>query len=368
MTKRRKSTKGVKGRLRIGDNWNAINIIALSQSNPLKAVAEFVENCIDARAENVTIIRGKERGEHYLRVIDDGRGIPLNGEGVPDFKYVATHICDSIKRQLKKEGATGIQGEFGIGLLSFWTVGEELRMVSSGSDGKTYQMRMAKGDPGYEITQRRVLLPQKGTEMTVAPLLSGVRSMSGEKMQRYLASELRDRIRQSHVNVKILDRVARKEFKVEPRKFEGRLLHRLPAIITAKGEIYTEIYLNESENENGVGLYRLGTRVYESITALDDFNREPWTSGWLEGIMDVPFLHLTPGTRSGIIFDDAYDLFKDAIGPLEEKLLEIINEQKRAEEERASKKILKSVQNALKEAILSLPMEEYDWFDIHREG
>ena len=29
------------GKLRIGDDWNAINIIALSQSNPLKAVAEF---------------------------------------------------------------------------------------------------------------------------------------------------------------------------------------------------------------------------------------------------------------------------------------------------------------------------------------
>ena len=40
------------GNLRIGDNWNAITIIALSQSNPLKAVAELVENS-----------NGVERGE-----------------------------------------------------------------------------------------------------------------------------------------------------------------------------------------------------------------------------------------------------------------------------------------------------------------
>ena len=47
-------------------------------------------------------------------------------EGKPNFKYVATHICDSIERRLKTEGAgTGLQGEFGMGLLSFWTVGEE---------------------------------------------------------------------------------------------------------------------------------------------------------------------------------------------------------------------------------------------------
>ena len=107
---KKKKAKGRSGRLRIGDDWNAITIIALSQSNPLKAVAEFVENSIDARARHITITRGRERGEHYLRIIDDGDGIPRDEAGAPNFKYVATHICDSIKRQLKIEGAKGIQG------------------------------------------------------------------------------------------------------------------------------------------------------------------------------------------------------------------------------------------------------------------
>ena len=57
-----------RGRMRIGDDWNAINSIALSQSNPLKAVAEFVENSIDARAGQITIVRGREKGEHFLRI------------------------------------------------------------------------------------------------------------------------------------------------------------------------------------------------------------------------------------------------------------------------------------------------------------
>ena len=61
-------------------------------------------------------------------VKDDGDGVPRDPHGLPDFKYVATHICDSIKRRLKADGeGSGIQGEFGIGLLSFWTVGERLR-------------------------------------------------------------------------------------------------------------------------------------------------------------------------------------------------------------------------------------------------
>ena len=43
-----------RGKLKIGDDWNAIRIIALSQSNPLKAIAEFVENSIDAHAKSIT--------------------------------------------------------------------------------------------------------------------------------------------------------------------------------------------------------------------------------------------------------------------------------------------------------------------------
>ena len=64
-------------------------------------------------------------------MVDDGEGIRLNDAGAPDFDYVATHVCDSIKRRLKAQGATGIQGEFGIGLLSFWTVGERLVTLAS---------------------------------------------------------------------------------------------------------------------------------------------------------------------------------------------------------------------------------------------
>ena len=43
---KRKPRNAQSMKLRIGDQWNAITIIALSQTNPLKAIAEFVENSI----------------------------------------------------------------------------------------------------------------------------------------------------------------------------------------------------------------------------------------------------------------------------------------------------------------------------------
>ncbi len=363
-TSAKSSDDTASGELRIGDHWNAITIIALSQSNPLKAVAEFIENSIDARARHITITRGKDKGSHYLRIKDDGEGIRKDEQGVPDFRYVATHICDSIKRRLKEHGAEGLQGEFGIGLLSFWTVGEELVLTSPGLDGRTYQMHLRKGDPGYRITQKRLLIPEAGTELMIKPILAGIKQFSGEKIQWYLASELRDRIRHSGVEIKVIDRTARTEHLVEPRKFEGRLLHELANLPSGPRELYLEIYLNRSDPTNAVGLCRAGTRVLENITELGDFQKPPWTSGYLQGIIDAGTLNLTPGTRGGIIHDQALADLAEDLQPVAEALIRIIQEQQRAEEERTSRDVLRSIQKALKEALLVLPAEEYDWFDL----
>ena len=353
------------GKLRIGDDWNAISIIALSQTNPLKAVAEFVENSIDAGATRITIVRGKMGGKHFLKVTDDGDGILKNSEGVPDFRYVATHICDSVKRRLKAKGTEGLQGEFGIGLLSFWTVGEALYVTSSSVDGKTYQMHMQKGDPTYRLSQRRTLFPDRGTELLITPLLPGIRHFSGEKIQWYLASELRDRIRKSGVDVEVTDRIARKHFKVEPRQFSGQLLHQLPAPETPFGDLYLELYLTDQPEDSQVGLYRRGTRVLDSIASMEAFRHAPWASNALEGIIDAEFLTLTPGTRAGLIQDEAYVALVDALRPIEVTINGVIEAQKQAEEERTSQDMLRTIQKAFREAFLALPAEEYDWFEVH---
>ena len=360
-----KSKASERGKLRIGDDWNAIRIIALSQSNPLKAIAELVENSIDAHAKTVVITRGREHGGYYLKVKDDGDGVPLDPGGLPDFKYVATHICDSIKRRLKTNGdGGGIQGEFGIGLLSFWTVGDVLSMTSKGADQRAYQMTMRRGDPRYAVNVRRTLFAEPGTELKISPLLEGIRSLSGEKVQWYLASELRDRIRDTHVRITVIDKLARKQYQVEPRKFEGRLLHQLPAVRSPFGEAYAELYLTEPDEDCRVALTRGGTRVIEDLGTLPGLERPPWNSRYLQGLIDVPYLNLTPGTRSGIVHDERYASFVEGLVKLEAHLNDLIDAQRRAEEEQANRESLRVIQRAFREAMLVLPREEYDWFDI----
>ncbi len=354
------------GKLRIGDDWNAICIIALSQSNPLKAVAEFVENSIDAGAKIVKIIRGKQNGKSFLKVIDNGEGIPRDPEGLPNFKYVATHICDSIKRQLGAAGKQGIQGEFGIGLLSFWTVGESLSLISSGSDGKSHEMLMSKGVPNYSVRRTRRLVADSGTELTISPLLPGIRGFSGEKLQAYLAAELRDRIRKSGVEIQIVDRHARTEYRVEPRAFSGQLLHNLPIVSTRFGEVSVECYLSDQSADRCVGLYRAGTRVLPDVTEIEALRHSPWQQGYLQGIIDAPFLNLSPGTRLGVIQDERLEALLQVLPHLEAELESIIAQQQRAAEEKANLSTLKAIQRAFREAMLSLPEEDYDWFDIRK--
>jgi len=74
---------------------------------------------------------------------------------------------------------------------------------------------------------------------------------------------------------------------------------------------------------------------------------------------------VTPATRLGIIQDAAFAVFREAITPLAATLDEMITEQKQAEEEEANRDTLKSIQRAFREALLALPEEEYDWFELY---
>jgi hypothetical protein len=78
----------------------------------------------------------------------------------------------------------------------------------------------------------------------------------------------------------------------------------------------------------------------------------------------VPYVNLTPGTRSGIVHDEHYAAFVDSLGLLEAHLNSVIEDQRRAEEEQANTESLRAIQRAFREAMLVLPREEYDWFEI----
>ena len=356
-----------RGRLKIGDQWNAINILARSQTHPLKAVCELTENAIDARSTRIEVTRMRRRGRVYIELQDDGHGVPLNDAGDPDFAYIATHICDSMKRHLSGQERAGVHGEFGIGLLSFWSLGEELRMTSSGDDGRRYELTMLRGEPAYTVRPVRGELPGgRGTRVVVGPLLDVTRSiLTGEKLQRYLSAELRNRICNTGVQIHINDRVARRKLIVTPREFEGDPLELPKSINTTHGRLYVDLYLHPNgAAESRVALCKDGTRVLRDIRELIQFQRSPWTEGRLEGVIDYDPLNLAPGTRSDVVPDIHLDTFVQTVQRFEAEIVAAIENRDRAERERASEQILKQVHKAFVHALQNLPVEEYYFFDI----
>jgi hypothetical protein len=368
---RSRSPSASTGTLRIGDQWNAITIIAHSQTHPLKAICELTENAIDAGGRRIRIIRRRQRGSVFLEVEDDGRGVAPDDQGDPDFERIATHLCDSMKRHLDPRGRKGVHGEFGIGLLSFWALGEELRMISAASGGRPGELHLVRGERQYAIRPVRGRIVAEGTRIVVGPLLESTRKLvTGEKIARYLSAELRDRIRATGARIHVADRVARREITVTPREFTGERLNLPRRYATPLGDVQVEIYVRaEGEaGDGGVGLCKDGTRVLKEITELLPFQHAPWTDRRLEGLIDFEPLTLAPGTRSGVVPDAAFEALVAAAAAIEADLAAALTAREQAETERASRQLLKQVHKAFASALAELPAEEYVYFDIPKPG
>jgi hypothetical protein len=264
-------------------------------------------------------------------------------------------------------------------LLSFWSLGEELRMTSAGSDGLASELRLVRGRREYEIRPVAGLLEASGTRVVVGPLLEATRNLvTGEKIARYLSAELRDRIRRSGVDLRVIDRLvrgpraapggssARGEILVTPREFDGERLEIPRRYPTPLGDVQVEVYVRSeaAAGGGGISLCKDGTRVLPRIAELLPFQEPPWTDGRLEGIVDFEPLALAPGTRSGVVADAALETLVAAATQIATDIEQALAERDEAETERASRQILKQVHKAFVTALSELPAEEYLYFDI----
>lgn len=358
------------GMLSIGDQWNAITIIAHSQTHPLKAICELTENAIDAGATHVRIARRRSQGRLTLEIVDDGRGVAPDATGVPDFQRIATHLCDSMKRYLDPTQRRGVHGEFGIGLLSFWALGEELRMASGGGDVPAHELCLVRGERHYTIRPVRGRIATGGTRVVVGPLLETTKSLvTGEKIARYLSAELRDRIRRTGVRIEVTDAVARKDILVTPREFSGERLEIPRRYATPLGEVNVEVYARGDGDDEpaGISLCKDGTRVLASIAELLPFQHAPWDDPRLVGLVDFEPLALAPGTRGGVVPDAALDALVAVAPAIEADIRAACESREQAEAERASRHLLKQVHKAFTSALSELPAEDYLYFDIPRQ-
>src|SRR4029079_5582471 len=90
-------TSGRKVRIRPANPFDLIRLIAHSQSDARKALAELVQNSLDADAPQVVVSRQRRRGEIIISVSDNGRGIFPDLPRPEALERIAKNIGHSFK-------------------------------------------------------------------------------------------------------------------------------------------------------------------------------------------------------------------------------------------------------------------------------
>jgi len=370
------------GRLRVHDPFELIRWLALSQPDPRKALAELVQNSLDAGARTIRIVRRREKGRACLVIWDDGEGVIPELDRPEALRFIATHVGHSRKRSLTPQQRLELltQGQYGIGLLGFWSLGEVLEMRTSLPGQRPHRLVLFRDRGDYTIEPLRGGLPldARWTEVVVLDLhRQAMPALLARRAADYLGSELRGQLLGREVRLVVEDHIARgaaqKVVHVRPRRFLGERLEGLgPLEVAGHPPVQLELYLRGDGEEpaapGGVAVYAAGTLVAEGFHELAalDLDHDPWTDPRLVGLVDFPALRVAPGSRRGIIPDEAAGLFSQALRDAERTVSALLESFERRRAQELDREMVRDLQRLFRDFFrhrpryAALPVEERD--------
>lgn len=373
-----KPASGRKVRLKPANPFDLIRLIAHSQSDARKALAELVQNSLDADASQVLVSRQRRRGEVTLSVSDNGRGIFPDLPRPDALERIATNIGHSFKRNLSvaERQRQMLLGKYGIGILGFWCVGQELEIRSQVAGSEVWQLRLVRDEPMAEVRSvKQTRIPFDGdtwTEFTIRHVhASPARQLSARRLGEYLGAELRGQLLTRDVKLRMIDRLARtaalKDFLVVPQRFEGRRLPQFGELaVPGWPRALLELYLldPEAESRSRVALTCGGTVVCDDLAAVEghELARDLW--GWdrLEGIVEFPALDVAPSTRRGFSPSPSADALFAALATLEPELGDLFKSEHEKRSEQLDEHLAREIRSVFRPLVASLP--QYDFFEI----
>lgn len=375
-------------RLRPADPFDLIRLIGRTQSDPRKAIAELVQNSLDADAKKVSITWFSDGGRRALAIHDDGVGVFPEMERRSALERIATTIGHSHKRDMSaaERREQMLLGKYGIGLLGFWSVGKTMEIRTRVKAGETWSLKLVEEQRDAEVTKARaskLALEETFTEVTIRDIHPAAEpQLKPRRLAAYLASELRGQLLQRDTIVEIHDRVARglaqKRLVVRPHRYRGAAIEDLRELpIEGFSPAQVEIYLlPESEagqNPGRVSLSCGGTVVLDDLATLQVSNddsvldsyvgpRAPWSSGRFDGSIDFPDLEVAPATRRGFVPNSASLAFLAALPAIETRLREILEQDAARRAIEAQANDAKDLRKLFKKLTRSLP--QYTLFSV----
>jgi hypothetical protein len=354
-----------RGRVRVHDPFELIRWLALSQPDPRKALAELVQNSLDAGARVIRVTRVRERGIPCLKILDDGEGIIPEMGRAEALRYIATHIGHSRKRSLSPQQRLELmtQGQYGIGLLGFWSLGERLEMRTYAPGQKPHRLVLNRDRPQYVIEplKGRLAFDERFTEVVVVGLhREAMTTLVTRRAADYLGAELRGQLLARDVDLVVEDKMARgrarRSVSVKPPRFLGERLEGLgPLDVQGHPPIRLEIYFAGDEKgeaeHHALALYAAGTLVSEDFHGLASLglDHSPWTDARLTGLVDFPALRVAPGSRRGVVPDEAARAFVAALARVERLLNELLEAREQEQAEQLDRTLIRDLQRAFRD-------------------
>lgn len=362
---RRKDDDALRGRVRAHDPFELIRWLALSQPDPRKALAELVQNSLDAGARKIRITRLRERGLPCLKIFDDGEGVIPEMDRSEALRYIATHIGHSRKRALSPEERLKLmtQGQYGIGLLGFWSLGATLEMRTSVPGQRPHRLILHRNRPQFQIEPLRGRLPldECWTQVVVVGLhREAMGALGGRRAADFLASELRGQLLARDVDILVEDKMSRgraqKIVPVRPPRFLGEKLEGFTFVdVPGHPPIRMEIYLagetGDGDDPRGLSVYCSGTLVAAGFHELAPLglDHDPWTDPRLIGMVEFPAFNVAPGSRRGLIPDEAAGAFARALTGVEPVLAGVLENLERRRAEEIDRTLIRDLQRAFRD-------------------
>jgi signal transduction histidine kinase len=346
-------------RLQLADAFDLIRWLARSQSDPRKAVAELVQNAIDANARAIVIERRRRGRRAVLIVRDEGDGIRPDEDRETALRYIATHIGRSHKRNLspRERHEQIVAGQYGIGLLGFWSIGHRMDIRSRVGGSATWLLRLAEDEPRAEIVPAPPVIdgPTTCTEIVVGELhAAALRPLAVRRLAEYLGSELRGALLASGASIEVrevdsrgmlVDRVA-----VVPRRFDGVRLDVLAQIaVPGHCPIAIELY-HATVGAGAVELTCAGTVVADRLgeLAMLGLDHAPWTDPSLAGTIEFAGFAVPPGSRRGVVPDAAAAAFVAALAQVEPYVRAALDRQLEQRHAASERQLLSELRRALR--------------------
>lgn len=379
------------------DKWRAFDMLVNTQlRHPLDFLRESVLNSFDANASRVRIdlMRDSKGTARSVRVTDNGVGAPSAVDSAtqqkhvllvedekhpewgrfarPDIEYIPKHAADSLKKAADRATTTG---QFGIGIYTFWGLGETLTLTTralrpNSSMTDTFQLVMQAEK--QETTCRRAPLdPQisaTGTTMVVDNLWPAARALlSRDRVVSYLSVQLREKLLSLKESATVVVTSSGEEDrKVEPKRWGGRPWS--PGggpkkINTRFGVMKVELYLlpDDTSGDTRVSVTSSGAYGYQRITDLEQLNMYPWNTTKVQGNIDYPAAPVKP-SRDGFLPGKMLDEFIRKVVEFTPILSRDVQENEKKVQSELDKKTQDRLIRAFVDAWRELDPMEYDLF------